>query len=252
MPPENDLPPEALDRLAAIERQISEIAARMGYDSPPDDDPVRARRWDAPLWWHLSNLSDHLHALRNFIHVLSGLLASLSGKLDRNASISEENSRSISRLVEISRKIEASSLKIEREVGYVARDQPLLLRDIYWLDTNTVEIGLILYTAGEAMVFLIESDALLRSAMFRSISVMCDSPVVWGLGVGLLSLGSALAFGSRRRDARLVAVFLNAIFFCVTGIIPLFLAGGILGWLPHLLAGFGAIWVLSRGPSSSI
>lgn len=161
------------------------------------EDPEKAQRWETPLYWHISALRDSMHALRNHTQSLSGLIEQFGRKLDRNAQISLENRDAIARLTEISRKIEASAAQIERAAGVVVREKPLLMRNLYWLDTNPVEIGLILYTAGEAMIFLIESEALLRSAMFRAMSMICGSPGLWGIGCGLLSLGAAIAFASR-------------------------------------------------------
>jgi hypothetical protein len=97
------------DRIARIEHVVAEIAARIGHDGPRPDDPAKAGRWDMPVYWHLSDLRDSLHALRNFMQVLSGEMDQLGRKLDRNASISEENLRKLQHLTEVSANVAESA-----------------------------------------------------------------------------------------------------------------------------------------------
>jgi hypothetical protein len=231
------------------EAQLREILARLGYESDRPADPVKARRWDMPLLWHISDLRDALHALNNQLHILVNLIDRLFAKLDDNARLSQGNAEAIAKVTEISRKICDSAEHIEHTIGVIRNEHPMLMRELYWLDTNPVEIGLIVYTAGEAMVFFNASPGLLTSAMFASLSALCQNPIIWGGICGAISVASVISFISRRHTFRIATAFLNFVYFGITGAVPIALAGGIMGWLPHIIFAAGAAWVLSRGPS---
>lgn len=237
------------ERLSRIEEGLKKLTGGQ-VDRP--DDPERARRWDMPLYMHVLDLRETMHRLANLAQVFSGQMELLGSKLDRNAEISADNRKAIHVVTEISRQIAVSAARIEQVANVVVKEDPLLMRDLFWVDTNAVEVLLTLYLAGEAAIYLNQSEMLLRSAMFRAMATMSSSPAVWGLGCAGLAAGSAVAFISRRHRWRIMSMFADCIYFGITGIVPLFSAGAILGWLPHILACLSCAWIISRGPSRSI
>ncbi len=237
---------------AKIDERLGEISMRLGLGAAKPPDPMHASQWDMPLNWHFVHLSESLHTLRNSSHVLVGRIEELSSKLDTNAGIGRENHKAITDLVESSRLIAISARRIEETFPVVVRDQPLLMRNIWWLDTNPTEIWLILYSGGEAMVFAMGGDLLIRSAMYQSMSTLITSNNIWGLICGFLSFLGMSAFASRKKWARTAIAFANVVYFGTTGFLTLWNAASVLGWLPHILAGVFAFWVLGRGPSRAI
>lgn len=238
------------DQLRELLDRVNEISERLGVSGPRPDDPLKASRWDTPIFWHISELRDSLHSLRNFTQVLTGLIEQVGRKLDRNASISSENFQAISKLTDI---ISASSRRIEDSIGAVVRDQPLLMRDLPWVDTNATEVHLTLLMGGEALLFLAGGSRVLNSAMFSSVSYISSVPQFWGLTcMAMAGIGFA-GFISRRRRIRLASLFIDGVYLIATGILSLLYAGPVLGlWLPHLIYGATCAWIIFRGPSSAI
>lgn len=238
------------DDVNDMKEMLQKIAERVGIENQPAAGDRRDPRWDASLYTHIFEMRNMMHTLSNYAQALTGLVEQLTRKLDRNATISQENFKAITSLTEISKSIESTSRAMERNVRVIVRDNPLLMRDIYNLETNTVEIGLILLMTGEAMIFLTGTDSLMRSALFVSISGLISRPVGWGMICGMLGLYQIIAFTNRSHQLRLIAAGLAAIYFGVTGILTLLYNGGVMGWLPHILAFLGAGWIVSRGPSA--
>lgn len=237
------------ESLEEIRKKLTEISDQLVHRGPRPKDPHKAERWNKPIQWHLLDLRETLHAIQNTNQVFIGFIEQFKRKLEQNAELSRNNSRDIAELATISKNIETRATQIEEIITVIAHEKPLLMRDLYWLDTNPIEILLVLYAAGEAMIFLNGSDKLTTSAMFNAMSVISSNHAFWGFCCGALALGSAISFLSRRRNMRIASAFANFCYFGVTGCLSLALSWGTLGWLPHILACLSAAWVLSRGPA---
>lgn len=255
MPADRDPIDDESDRFAAIERQLTEIAHRIGHGGSHPKDPDKAMRSEMPLYWHFFDLRDSLDSLqtlRGVLQVMTGLVEQLGRKLDRNASISEANAAAIGRLAEISRSIATSARLIEENIVKVAREKPLLMRDVYWSETEAVEIGLFVVTGFSSIFFAIASEAFLRSPMFRSMSIICDIPGIWALCAGLLAISGIAAYASRLRRPRRVMACAEFVFYAVTGVLQLINDPGVLDTIHHLVFASSAFWVASRGPSNAL
>jgi hypothetical protein len=243
---------ELVERFGSLEAKVSAIATHIGHDGPRPDDPLKADRWNVPLYWHVSDLRDSIHALRNSLQVLFGIIERLSAKLDHNANLSRDNSESLVRLAGTAERLELSSARIEENIGVYVREKPLLLRDLHRVDTNATEMTLIALLFLETAVFLAETEALLRSAMFVAMSQISATPLFWGLLCGVLGVGSFAAFLSRSRRYRLTMAAFNTVHFGVTGGLTMALQPGVMGWVMHVIAFGLAFWVCVRGPARAL
>lgn len=244
--------PTIEERLRDQEALLAQIARIIGLNTPRPDDPYKAARWDVPLIHHFSDLRDAIHALNNNAHILTGMLSKLSQQVEASSTVSRENREGIKKLESISKDIEEYARRISDSLGVGFVEKPLLMRDLFWLETNFAELLLAAMTAGQTVIFLVGDAKLYNSAMFRALSMICPYPHVWGIGLGFLSLGSIVAFACRKRKFRTMAAFGNTLYFGVTAFLPLFLSPGVLGWWQHLLLFAIAMWVLVRGPSQAI
>lgn len=248
MPPPEE--PTLEERLKTVEVLLRNLEASVGVGERPDD-PAKAWRFERSLLSHFSDMRDQFHQWNNTAHVLLGRLDRVNKTVETSAVISRQNREGIQQVEALTRQIEAYARSISNNLGLVTREKPLLMRDLFWLETNTVEVGLILYSFGEAMVLLRGSEALVRTPTYRGLAGLFDSPVVWGSLLGLVAAGSIIAFACRRRKWRMGAMFGQALYFLTTGVMTLITSPSVLGWWPHMLAGLGALWVLSRGPSDA-
>lgn len=242
MPPPEDAILELVGRIGDLERKLSDLAVHIGHDGPRPADPHKASRWDMPLYWHVSDLRDSLHALANASQILIGLIEQLGPKLDRYGHVSSANSEAIARLTQI-------SARIEENIGIITHEKPLLMRDLSRVDTNAIEVLLFVVVAGQSMMFFSANEALVGSGMFRAMASVSPIPVFWGAGCALLFVGSIISFITRSRKLRTIAAFANAFYFGVTGLVIMFKEPGVLGWLFHIALFSAAFWVFARGPS---
>ena len=244
MPQADDVVPELIQRIGSLEAQLRELVVHIGHEGPRPKDAHKAQRWDVPLYSHISDLRDSLHHLAGSMHILMHTLDQLGPSLKAYGAQSARNSEAISRLTDI-------MLRVESSVGVLAREKPLLLRDLPRVDTTMTEMTLIVITVVEAGVFSAGTDALLHSALFVSISRISSTPLYWALCCMVLSLISIRAFLLRTRRARMMAALLNTIYFGITGGLTMALQPGIMGWVLQAV-GFGlSLWVFIRGPSSA-
>lgn len=239
-------------RINSIEQAVRRLTENVGYRDIEPDDPVLARRWSMSLLDNIHTLRESLHQVRNSLQPLTGMMDILNRKLDRNAELSSANAESLTRLVESARALEVIAEKIEREITHIVHEEPLLMRNLWWMDTNATEFLYTIYVTGEGFIFVAQQDDLIKSIMFRSIAVLIPSATLWGIICLLLGGFSAVGFMSRRRSLRTIAAAGIFVYYGATGIPPLWLASGVLGWLPHLVACIAAGWVASRGPSGAI
>lgn len=241
------------DAIRDLAEKVNEIAAglaevndRIGRNDRLPDDPHQAGRWDQSLYWHISRLSDSMHARANAEHVLIGLL-------DNNARVSAETSASIVRLVDatttLNSAISSLSAKLEKNLSYMMREKPFLMRDLWWQPTELFELGLYGVVLAEGVYYLAGSEALLKSALFQGMATLLPYSAAWTGICFALSVGGFAAFFSRVRKYRMLAACGCAVFFIVTGAMPI--AAGVLGTLHHLAFGAASLWIVSRGPSNA-
>lgn len=242
MPPDPEPRDEHIDRLSALERQVAALVENIGHHGQRPDDPTKAERWDVPLYWHVSELRDAMHALRNAMQVLVGLL-------ERNAGLSTRNSEAIARL---DAAVARLADRIEANIAYIAREKPLLIRDLWRSQTDLFEAGLSLVLFGETIFYLIASEALVKSAMFQAMALICPYPAVWALFCGAVSIGSTAALFSRRLVYRRASASVMFVYFMVTGALPVAYFNGVLGTWHHMVFGFTAFWIVARKPSNAI
>lgn len=236
--------------LLALRTDLSKLAGIVGVGAEHVD-PDKAWRYERPLLSHLSDIRDHDHAMSNTMQAVYGMVRRLESTVAQSAEVSRQNRDGIQQLEALSRNIEGYARLIIANIRGVAREKPLLMRDLFWMETNTTEIALILFAAGEAIIFMIGAPSMLNSAMFRSLSVVMPSSAGWGVLLGLFATGATVAFASRRRRFRILAIAANGIYQGVAAFLPLFNAPGVLGWWPHMIAWAACLWILMRGPSDA-
>lgn len=242
-PPENPS-----DTLGVITAQLAELSERL-VGGPRPDDPQAAARYDRSLYWLISHLSEGVHVLNNFMQVLIGRIEIVGKDLNRNEGTNQAILRATEELTVISRNLVITAQNIEKEVVVAVPEKPLYMRELHKIDTNATEIMLCLATGCEAAVFFAGSDTLLRSASFDAINGISNKPVLWGFCCAALFVATTGAFFSRRRGMRMIAAFLNTLYFSITGGAILLLSPGAMGWIFHIIAGGFAFWVLARSPS---
>jgi hypothetical protein len=240
------------DTLTAISTQLAELSERL-VGGPRPDDPQAAARYDRSLYWLISHLSEGVHLLNNFMQVLIGRVEAVGKDLNRNEGTNRAILQATDDLRVISQSLVKTAKNIEKEVGAVVPDTPLLMRRLWYVPTDAVEIGLILFLLVDSASFLIGSGALVNSPLFHQLRGINESPRTWGVMFTVLLIGYVLAFFSRRRQYRRIAAFACFVFLGGVGTLTMAAPGGVpLGPLHHLLAAAGAAWVLSRGPSNAI
>lgn len=248
--PEDDAEPTVEDRLRASEELLRQIAEIIGLNARHPD-PEKAWRFERPLLGHFSDMRDWFHEWNNTAQILSSMIDKLLKTVESSAAVSRENREGIRHIEDLSRSIEEHALSISNNLSLITREKPLLMRDLFWLETNTVEIGLILYSIIESMVFLRGAEGLVNTPTYRGLSMLVDSHLFWGAALGVVFLITAVAFACRKRSWRMAAMFGQGLYFGTAGILTLVINPAVLGWGPHLLAAMGAFWVMLRGPSDA-
>ena len=250
-PSDPHAPRDEIDRLAGIESQLSVLTERLA-GGPRPDDPHSNERYGKSLYWLVSHLSDGVHILNNFMQVLIARIESVGANLDRNERTNQETLKATADLNVIARNLVATAKNIERQIGAAIPDHPVLMRELWWrLETDAVEVGLMLFTLVDCVIFLIGSGALVNSLVFQRLSGINGNPQVWGLIFAMILVFYVLAYFSRRRNPRRFAAFLCTVLYGGIGVLTITAPSGIaLGPAHHLLASAGAAWILSRGPSN--
>jgi hypothetical protein len=238
------------ERLQTVEDLLRKLEGSIGVNDAPSD-PERAWHYERSLLAHFSDMHRSFHDWRNTSHVMLGVMDRLKDAVESSAAISRQNSEGIKQIAELTQHIEEVSRSISNGLGLVTREKPLLMRDLFWLETNPVEIGLLAYAFGEAWVFLRGSDDLMKTPTYRGLSLIMSSPQLWGGMLGIITITAMIAFMCRRRKWRMVGAFGMAMYFGLAGIMTLYISSSVLGWWPHMLAALGAFWILARGPSDA-
>ncbi len=237
------------ERLQTVEALLRRMENSIGVNDTPAD-PERAWHFERSLLAHFSDMHRSFHDWRNTSHIMLGVLDRLKETVESSATVSKQNNDGIRQIGELVRHIEEVSRSISSNLG-VTREKPLLMRDLFWLETNPVEMGLLAYALGESWVFLRGSNDLLMTPTFRGLSMIVNSPLVWGLTLGGITVLSMIAFACRRRKWRMMAAFGMAMYFGLAAVMTLYISSSVLGWWPHMLAAMGAFWILARGPSDA-
>src|SRR3954466_1053189 len=183
-----DFPRTPEETLDVITAQLAELSERL-VGGPRPDDPYSAARYDRSLYWLISHLSEGVHVLNNFMQVLIGRIEVVGRDLNRNEGTNQAILRATSELTAISRNLVTTAKNIEKEVGAVVPENILPMRQVWWIPTDGVEIGLIGFLLIDCAVFSLRSDALIKSVMFQQLKGISANPRVWGLAFGVASIG---------------------------------------------------------------
>jgi|KBSMisStaDraftv2_1062788.scaffolds.fasta_scaffold01293_10 hypothetical protein len=239
-------------KLVLITDQLAEISKRIA-GGPRPADPQTATHYDHSLYWLISHLSEAVHGLNGFMQVLIRRIEDVREDVNRKDGTYQALLQGITNLTAVNQNILTQLDDIDKSVDIIHPKEPLLMRNLWWIPTDAVEIGLIGFLLMDCAAFSLRSDTLVNSALFRQLSGLNEDPRAWGVAFGVSAIGMILSFFSRQRKLRRMAV---CVCFVLLGGIATRALGspdGIpLGGAHHLLAALGAAWVLSRGPSNAI